>query len=131
MSRITADIRQQQPVVIQCSLAAPGGTVEGSGGAVISEAAAPAVTFKHNTVAKYSPLADDVIMFDVSALDSEKCSTMELWLTLGEVVSFSIADVTWVEEPSFDSANTLYALVIRWDGEKLIGNAAYSLEVTE
>ena len=130
MSRITADIRQQQPVVIQCSLAAPGGTAEGSGGAVISEAAAPDLVFKHNTVIKYSPAADDVITFDVSALDSGKCSTMELWLTLGEVVSFSIADVTWVEEPSFDSANTLYALVIRWDGEKLIGSAAYSLEVT-
>ena len=129
MSRITANIRQQPPVVIQCSLAAPNGTADGA--LVISEVTAPAVTFKHNTVAKYSPLADDVITFDVSALDSGKCSTMELWLALGEVVSFSIADVTWVEEPSFDSVNTLYALVIRWDGEKLIGNAAYSLEVTE
>ena len=129
MSRITADIRQRQPVVIQCSLAAPNGTADGA--LVISEASAPDLVFKHNTVIKYSPAADDVITFDVSALDSGKCSTMELWLTLGEVVSFSIAGVSWVEEPSFDSANTLYALVIRWDGEKLIGNVAYSLEVTE
>ena len=100
-------------------------------GMIMTVSDTPNMTLVNNSVVKYTPNADDVITFDVSALDSGKCSTMELWLTLGEVVSFSIAGVTWVEEPSFDSANTLYALVIRWDGEKLIGNVAYSLEVTE
>jgi hypothetical protein len=45
------------------------------------------------------------------------------------VVSFSIPDVTWIEEPSFDTGNMLYCVVLRWDGAKVLANVAYSVEV--
>lgn len=52
-------------------------------------------------------------------MSAGRCSTFELWLVMDStVVSFSLPDtLTWVgTTPNFDSANTLYALVIRWDG---------------
>lgn len=52
-------------------------------------------------------------------MSAGRCATFELWLVMGgTVVSFSLPDnLTWVgATPNFDSANTLYALVIRWDG---------------
>lgn len=52
-------------------------------------------------------------------MSAGRCSTFELWLIMGSaVVSFSLPDtLTWVgAAPSFDSANTLYALVVSWDG---------------
>lgn len=52
-------------------------------------------------------------------MSAGRCSTFELWLVMGgTVVSFSLPDnLTWIGvAPSFDSANTLYALVLRWDG---------------
>ena len=101
-------------------------------GMLMINAEEPNIKFEHNTITKYTPNADDVITFDISELDVEKCSTMELWLTMPEsVVSFSIPDITWVEEPSFDKENTLYAIVVRWDGEKLIANVSYSIEVNK
>lgn len=60
-----------------------------------------------------------------------RCSTFELWLTMGAtVVSFSMPDdLVWVSTPSFDSANTLYAIAIRWDGESFVANLAYTKSV--
>lgn len=52
-------------------------------------------------------------------MSAGRCSTFELWLIMGAaVVSFSLPDtLAWVgTAPNFDSANTLYALVVRWDG---------------
>ena len=83
-----------------------------------------------STVIKHNLAENDVIMFDASSLDEDRCATMELWLTMPEtVVSFSIPDVTWIEEPSFDTGNMLYCVVLRWDGAKVLANVAYSVEV--
>ena len=84
-----------------------------------------------NTVVKHTLSENDVITFDTVSLDENLCITMELWLTMPEtVVSFSVPDVTWIEEPAFDTANTLYCVVIRWDGENVLANAGYSVEVS-
>ena len=83
-----------------------------------------------STVVKHNLSENDVITFDTSSLKEDKCVTMELWLTMPEtVVSFSISDVTWIEEPSFDTGNMLYCVVLRWDGAKVLANLAYSVEV--
>lgn len=100
-------------------------------GMYISETENTAVPLVHNTVVKYSLTTDDVITVDTSAMTSDKSVTMELWLTMPEtVVSFSIPNVTWIEEPSFDTANMLYCVVLRWDGERVLANVAYSVEVS-
>ena len=84
-----------------------------------------------SSVAKHNITENDVITFDALLLGEDRCITMELWLTMPEeVVSFSIPDVTWIEEPSFDTANMLYCVVLRWDGEKVLANLAYSVEVS-
>ena len=89
------------------------------------------LSLSHNTIVQHSLAVDDVITIDTSAMTSDKSVTMELWLTMPEtVVSFSIPNVNWLEEPSFDTANTLYAVVLRWDGEKVLANVAYTLEVS-
>lgn len=99
-------------------------------GMAISSLEDPAIPFAHNGITKHTLSADEVITFDTSALSAEKSATMELWLTMPEtVVSFSMPDIVWIEEPAFDAGNTLYAVVLRWDGAKLIGNIAYTLEV--
>ena len=96
----------------------------------ISEMESTTIPLIHNTVAKHTLTTDDVISVDTSTMTADKSATMELWLTMPEtVVSFSIPDVTWIEEPSFDSGNMLYCVVLRWDGEKVLANVAYSVEV--
>lgn len=83
-----------------------------------------------NTVVKHTLSENEIITFDISDLDESLCVTMELWLIMPEsVVSFSIPDVIWIEEPDFDTANTLYCVVVRWDGEKVLANTGYSVEV--
>lgn len=97
----------------------------------ITESENPVTGLKNETVVKHTLSNGEIITFDKSALKNDQCVTMELWLTMQEeVVSFTMPDVTWIEEPAFDTANTLYAVVIRWDGEKVIGNIAYTLEVS-
>ncbi|MBQ9772324.1 MAG: hypothetical protein IJW23_10930 [Lentisphaeria bacterium] len=92
-----------------------------------------ATTFQiiDRTIVKYTLSGNEVFLFDLSSLKNEVCATMELWLTMPEeVVSFTMPDVTWIEELAFDTPNMMYAVVIRWDGEKVIGNVAYTLEVS-
>lgn len=104
---------------------------EALSGMDISEAESATIPLVHNSVVKYSFTTDDVISVDTSTMTADKSATMELWLTMPEtVVSFSIPDVTWIEEPSFDTANMLYCVVLRWDGEKVLANVAYSVEVS-
>lgn len=99
-------------------------------GMLIKSVANAEIPLVHDTVIKHTLTADETITFTTSVMTADRCVTMELWLTMpGEVVSFTMPDVTWIEEPAFDTANTLYAVVIRWDGEKVIGNVAYTLEV--
>jgi hypothetical protein len=100
-------------------------------GMLIKPVATAEIPFVHATVAKHTLTADEVISLDTSAMPSDRCVTMELWLTMPEeVVSFSIPDVTWIEEPSFDTGNMLYCVILRWDGEKVLANLAYSVEVS-
>lgn len=57
--------------------------------------------------------------------------TSEVWIEMsGDIYDFSMPNITWIYEPYFDTANALYAIVLRWDGEKIIGNVAYSVEVS-
>lgn len=94
----------------------------------IIESGSPVIKLGNESVVKHTITDGDIITFDTTSLGSDQCITMELWLRMpGEVVSFTMSDVTWIEEPSFDTANTLYAVVVKWDGEKIIGNMAYSL----
>jgi hypothetical protein len=89
-----------------------------------------AIRLTHNAIFKYAITENDDIIIDTSAMPSDRSVTMELWLTMPEtVVSFSIPNVTWIEEPSFDIGNMLYCVVLRWDGEKVLANVAYSVEV--
>ena len=89
------------------------------------------VLLAHNTVVQHFLSEEDVITIDTSEMTSDKSVTMELWLTMPKtVVSFSIPGVNWLEEPSFDTANMLYCVVLRWDGEKVLANVAYSVEVS-
>lgn len=97
----------------------------------ISEAETATVPLVHNTVVKHTLTADDMISVDTSGMTADKSVTMELWLTMPEtVVSFSITNVTWIEEQSFDTANMLYCVVLRWDGARVLANTAYSVEVS-
>ena len=100
-------------------------------GMLIKSVTSAEIPFVHDTVIKHTLTADETITFTTSSMPSDRCVTMELWLTMPEtVVSFSIPNVNWLEEPSFDTANTLYAVVLRWDGEKVLANVAYTLEVS-
>lgn len=68
-----------------------------------------------------------VIDFDKTNLDSDKTITRELWITMGnEIITFQINDVTWIEEPVFDETNTVYVIALRWTGDRIIANLAYS-----
>lgn len=82
---------------------------------------------------KHSIVAGETIELETASLTADRCATFELWLTMGAtVVSFSLPDnLVWVSSaPSFDDINTLYALVIRWDGAGFVANMGYSKEVT-
>lgn len=82
---------------------------------------------------RHTIVADETIELETANLTADRCATFELWLTMGDtVVSFSLPDnLVWVSSaPSFGDINTLYALVIRWDGSGFVANMAYSKEVT-
>ena len=82
---------------------------------------------------KHTIVAGETIELETANLTADRCATFELWLTMGTtVVSFSLPDnLVWISSaPSFGDINTLYALVIRWDGAGFVANVAYSKEVT-
>ena len=82
---------------------------------------------------KHTIVAGETIELETANLTADRCATFELWLTMGAtVVSFSLPDnLVWISSaPSFGDINTLYALVIRWDGAGFVANMAYSKEVT-
>lgn len=96
----------------------------------ITDSKSDTISLIHNTVVKHDIIADGTISFDTDGLPEDGCICMELWLSMSaEVVSFTISGVTWLEEPAFDAANTLYAVVIRWDGTQILGNIAYTKEI--
>lgn len=82
---------------------------------------------------RHTIVAGETIELGTENFKADRCATFELWLTMGAtVVSFSLPDnLVWISSaPSFDDINTLYALVIRWDGAGFVANMAYSKEVT-
>lgn len=100
-------------------------------GMEISTPEGTAFPLVHNTITKHTLSADETITFDTSAMTADKSVTMELWLTMPEtVISFTVSGVTWIEDPAFDTGNMLYAVTVRWDGEKIIANLAYTMEVS-
>lgn len=69
------------------------------------------------------------ITVDSSGLTSAVCMTAELWLDMpSTAVSFSLPGFTWIDgsSPDFTSANTRYAVTVRWDGDAFLANLAYS-----
>lgn len=95
---------------------------------VITEITDGVIPFKHNTVVQYQVNADDVLSINTQELKSGQCATMELWLVMDQIVSFSLNDVVWVKQPQFDTANTTYTIVLRWNGSQVIANIAYKRE---
>jgi hypothetical protein len=68
-----------------------------------------------------------VIDFDKTNLDPDKIFTRELWITMGdEIITFQLENVSWIEEPVFDQTNTVYVIALRWTGDRILANLAYS-----
>ena len=102
-------------------------------GLTISTAETTAIPIQNHAVVKYTIGEGDSFTFDVSGLSAGYCANMELWLEMRDSVkTFSFpADLTWIDNsvPSFDTADKVYAIVLRWDGSRLLANLAYSVEV--
>lgn len=73
----------------------------------------------------------DILYFDLSELAPGRSVTMELWLAMPTVVPFTIANVTWIEDPDFSEENQVYCIVVRWNGKKLLANIAYREDLTD
>ena len=85
------------------------------------------IMLEHNKVIKHTVKANQNIAIDITNTASDVCTTMQLWLTMEDVVSFQLSNVFWVTEPSFSIPYTVYAIVLRWDGGRVIANLAYKV----
>lgn len=86
------------------------------------------IKLNHQVISYYRLKDGDVISFDTIDLKKNESITAELWLYMPEtVVSFSIPDVVWLEDPDFDTGDTTYTVVIRWTGSKLLANLGYNV----
>lgn len=95
--------------------------------------ATPAISPRHDAVFTYAVAGGEVFTIDRSGFSAGRCVTFELWITNVSGSSFTLpADLVWIDgsAPDMSAAGAMYALVIRWDGSRLLGNLAYSLEVT-
>ena len=99
--------------------------------------AGTAITPEPDAVYRHTLAANDSFTVDTSALTSSKQITFELHLIQGATaVSFTLpSGILWADGNSFSAsnpvpemtdANTLYCIVIRWDGSDLLANLAYS-----
>ena len=99
----------------------------------IVESSGTSFTLVNGKVFAHTLSADEVLAFDTSGFRAGICATCELWLTMPSVVvSFSFPEtLVWVDgsAPSIDAGDMQYVIVLRWDGERLIANLAYSVEV--
>ena len=100
-----------------------------------------AVTPKHNAVYVHTLAANDAITISTTGLPAAKQVTFELHLIQpSTAVSFTLPNtIIWGDGLNFDSsnpapvmsaANTLYSIVIRWDGSGLLANLAYTKAVS-
>ena len=69
------------------------------------------------------------IQIDTSSLKNDEIATMELWLYMNEIKTFSIQNVTWLDEPDFSEGGFIYCVTLRWDGTRILANLAYSVEM--
>ena len=87
-----------------------------------------AIDFIGHEAHKFTVTSGAVISVDSSGLASNVCVTAELWLDMpSPAVSFTLPAFTWVDGavPDFDSANTRYVIVVRWNGTKFLACSAY------
>lgn len=102
-------------------------------GMEIVESSGTSFTLVNGKVYTHTLSADETLVFDTSGFRAGICATCELWLTMpSDVVSFSFPEtLVWVDgsAPSIDAGNMQYVIVLRWDGERLIANLAYTVEV--
>lgn len=113
-------------------LSAAGQTITASGAAI---------TPAHDAVYRHTLSANDEITISTAGFTSAVQVTFELHLVQpATAVTFTLpAGVLWADgdtfasgnaAPTMNTANTEYCLVFRWDGASLLGNLAYSREVT-
>ena len=115
------------------------GTVQA--GDEIATLTGTAITPQHGAVFKKTLAASDAFTIDTSGLTASKQVTFELHLIQpSTAVTFTLPNtLLWPDLDYFSSGNpppamsdddTLYCIVIRWDGADLIANLAYSKEVS-
>lgn len=96
-----------------------------------------AITPAPNVVFKKTLAADDAFTIDTSGLTSTRQMTFELHLTQpSTAVTFTLpASLVWpagdeftstASPPAMSAGGKTYAIVIRWDGENLLANLAYT-----
>ena len=113
-------------------LSAAGQTITASG---------VSITPAHEGVYRHTLAANDEITIDTAGLAATVQVTFEVHLIQpATAVTFTLpAGVLWADgdafasgnaAPTMNTANTEYCLVFRWDGASLLGNLAYSREVT-
>ena len=100
-----------------------------------------AVTPKHGAVYVHTLAADDAFTIDSTGLSANKQVTFELHLVQpSTAVSFTLPNtLLWADSfgdfasenppPAMSTADTLYCIVIRWDGSDLLANLAYKKAV--
>lgn len=95
----------------------------------------------HNVVFKHNLTNNDSFTIDVSDLVADKQVTFELHLIQpSTAVSFTLPNtLLWSDldhfaagnpPPAMSEADTLYCIVVRWDGSDLLANLAYSKAVS-
>ena len=100
-----------------------------------------AITPQNNVVFKKTLASSDAFTISTTDLTASKQVTFELHLIQpSTAVSFTLPNtIIWSDGLTFDSGNsapdmstadTEYCLVIRWDGSDLLGNLAYTKEVS-
>lgn len=100
-----------------------------------------AITPAPNTVFRKTLAADDAFTIDTSGLTATRQMTFELHLIQpSTAVSFTLpASLVWAagdefnstaSPPAMSTGGKTYAIVIRWDGEDLLANLAYTKGAT-
>ncbi|MBE6373964.1 MAG: hypothetical protein E7055_18075 [Lentisphaerae bacterium] len=100
-----------------------------------------AITPQHGAIFRKTLAASDAFTIDTSGLNATKQVTFELHLIQpSTAVTFTLPNtLLWPDldhfasgnqPPAMGEADTLYCIVIRWDGDDLLANLAYSKEVS-
>ena len=111
----------------------------GSGDDIEELISSTAITPEHGKIYLRDIFLHDVFTIDTSGMTASKQVTFELHLRqLSAPVSFTLPNnLMWADEsghfsrtntapPDMSTADTLYCIVIRWDGSDLLANLAYT-----